>query len=373
MAVYPTYRGYYSLELIKRWKTFKGLHPTMQERIADLMVASRGKVGIGEGLRPATLQLQLFLSRHEPDPNGRIWYDGKTWSRLPGQAAAVPPGRSMHELGLAADLTGDMDWLGDNAARFELRTFADVNNEPWHVQPVEIAKGRSAYTKNPSWGMPPWDSSSGSSGSSGSSSSSGSSGSSGSSSRTGSGTDRPKLLQLRPSFTVAPGDSGSGVAVMEEVLIARELLPDEPASRDRDYGDDDAQIVRDFQTANQLFVDGIVGPQTWGSLLRVIKPDDRSDDVRALQVALIERRLMRDTSGNRDGVYGTGTQEVIGQFQEAAGLLVDKIVGAATWTALIGDRKRVAVTRGDEADESEGSVEDYDDIDMLEVLEGRSA
>ena len=189
--------------------------------------------------------------------------------------------------------------------------------------------------------------------------------------------DKAKRLQLRPSYTVAPGDSGAGVSVMEEVLIARELLDDERTSRDRDYGSGDERIVRDFQTGNRLYVDGIVGPQTWGSLLRVIKPGDSSDDVRVLQVALIERRLMRDTAGNRDGVYGQGTQSVIGQFQDAAGLLVDKIVGAATWTALIGDRKRVNVTRGDEepdeALDDEGSVDDYDDIDMLEILEGRSA
>ena len=32
-------------------------------------------------------------------------------------------------------------WLGNNVARFGLMTFADVNKEPWHVQPVELPKG----------------------------------------------------------------------------------------------------------------------------------------------------------------------------------------------------------------------------------------
>ncbi len=35
-------------------------------------------------------------------------------------------------------------------------TFADVNNEPWHVQPVELPKGRQQYEQQGSkWGAYP--------------------------------------------------------------------------------------------------------------------------------------------------------------------------------------------------------------------------
>ena len=118
-----------------------------------LMEDSGGKVGWGQGVRTPQQQLQLFLERHSPDPNGTIVWNGQTYSRRAGVAAAVPPGRSMHEVGLAADLMGDFGWLGNNVGRFGLMTFADVNNEPWHVQPVELPKGRQQYEQQGSkWG-----------------------------------------------------------------------------------------------------------------------------------------------------------------------------------------------------------------------------
>jgi hypothetical protein len=59
----------------------------------------------------------------------------------------------MHEIGLAADLVGDMDWLAKNAGRFGLKTFGDVNDEPWHVQPTELPNSRREYEKGgATWG-----------------------------------------------------------------------------------------------------------------------------------------------------------------------------------------------------------------------------
>ena len=58
--------------------------------------------------------------------------------------AAAPPGRSMHEIGMAADLEGDLSWMNAHAGEFGLKHFADVNNEPWHVQPVEFPNSRRA-------------------------------------------------------------------------------------------------------------------------------------------------------------------------------------------------------------------------------------
>ena len=121
-----------------------------------LMEDSGGKVGWGQGVRTAQQQLQLFLERHSPDPQGTIVWNGQTYSRHPGVAAAVPPGRSMHEVGLAADMAGDFAWLGNNVGRFGLMTFAEVNHEPWHVQPVELPKGRQQYEQQGSkWGAYP--------------------------------------------------------------------------------------------------------------------------------------------------------------------------------------------------------------------------
>ena len=323
-----------------------------------MCIESGGRVGLGQGLRDPKQQLQMFLDRHVLDASGDISFDGQRWRRLPGKAPAAPPGRSMHEIGLAADMTGDMGWVRDNVARFELQTFEKVNNEPWHVQPTELPRGRSSYQRNPSWGLPPWSGAS-----------------------LGEATPEPQESRqimsstqpLTPALGARPGDSGPAVAVLTEALIARGLLADTSASRDGVYGTDDATLVEEFQRNNSLEVDGIVGPQTWGALLQAVKPDDTGQHVRVLQETLIVRGLIADGAGNRDGVYGDATQRVIRQFQSLAGLGTDGEVGSQTWTALIGAKQRIGVrTRGDAGDEDADDV-DLDDIDMLAIYDGLPA
>jgi peptidoglycan hydrolase-like protein with peptidoglycan-binding domain len=356
MTDYPTYGDQRAtIDNIVSSKTFQGMHPRMQELVRALIEASDGSVGLGQGLRDPKQQLQMFLSRHVPDPNGSHTYDGKRWSRLPGMAAAAPPGSSMHEIGLAADMTGDMGWLRDNVARFDLQTFENVNHEPWHVQPAELPRGRSAYEKQPAWGLPPWSGS----------------GETATPSALGSVPAITSSAPLTPAFIARPGDTGPAVVVLLEALIANGLLPDSSVTRDGIYGPEPTRIVEEFQRSRGLVVDGMVGPQTWGALLTVVQPGDAGAHVVVLQVTLIVRGLLRDTAGNHDGRYGPATQSVIRQFQTLARLGADGVVGPRTWTALIGVKASVgAPTRG-------GGVEppavDLDDLDMLSVYNGLPA
>jgi len=146
------------------------MHPTMQQRVDQLIAASGGKVGIGTGYRSKAEQETMFRSRYRKtssavDSNGKKnWeWDGSYWEHVSG-AQAAPPGRSMHEIGLAADLTGDLAWVTANAARFGLKHF-DSMGEPWHVQPSELPNGRTEYEKQGRpWGGEPMSSGSGPSG-----------------------------------------------------------------------------------------------------------------------------------------------------------------------------------------------------------------
>ncbi len=146
------------------------MHPTMQQRVDQLVAASGGKVGIGQGYRSKAEQETMFRSRYRKtssptDANGKKnWeWDGSYWEHVSG-AQAAPPGRSMHEIGLAADLTGDMAWVQANAGRFGLKHFAGMG-EPWHVQPAELPNGRTEYEKQGRpWGGEPMSSGSGPSG-----------------------------------------------------------------------------------------------------------------------------------------------------------------------------------------------------------------
>ena len=124
--------------------TWNKLDSRMKDRLTKLFRASGGRVWLGNGWRSQSQQEKMFLDRHVEDPNGSISWNGKKWRHV-RLAAAAPPGRSMHEIGLAADLEGDLNWVQSNAAQFGLKTFANVNSEPWHVQPTELPNSRKEF------------------------------------------------------------------------------------------------------------------------------------------------------------------------------------------------------------------------------------
>ena len=363
MIMYPTYSGSVGLDVIARAKNFTGMHPTMQERVRALLEDSGGKVGWGPGVRTPQQQLQLFLERHSPDPNGTIVWNGQTYSRHPGGAAAVPPGHSMHEVGLAADMAGDFAWLGNNVGRFGLMTFADVNHEPWHVQPMELPKGRQQYEQQGSkWGAypsynigsktpaaPPQPAST---------------------TPAASASDLAASPTLTPALVARPGDAGPAARVLMEALIARGAHPDAPASRDGNYDADDKELVLQFQRDHTLTVDGVVGPQTWSELLATVNPDETGPMVKVLQTVLIVRSLIRDAVANLDGIYGPMTQQRVRDFQKVSGIDPIAIVGPETWTALLGV-KRTVTTRGLPGEDD--PEPDLDDLDFLAALDGLPA
>ena len=68
-----------------------------------------------------------------------------------------------------------------------------------------------------------------------------------------------------PPRLLCRGMKGADVEVLKTVLFARGWLEDYTD----DYFDKDLdEVVRDFQKAYRLDVDGIVGPKTWGELLK---------------------------------------------------------------------------------------------------------
>ena len=136
-----------------------------------------------------------------------------------------------------------------------------------------------------------------------------------------------------------------------EVMAVQYLLRNRGVYKSRVdgvFGDVTAAAVKKFQRTKGLKVDGIIGGQTWPSLLLRLKQGDRGDAVRALQI------LLRNVVGHDgetpfigqevDGVFGASTRRNVLEYQRDAimtnlslknDLKADGIVGERTWAALL--------------------------------------
>lgn len=157
----PSYGGSKSINDVKNMSSFKNLNPKMQDRLLRMM-RDNPNVGFGQGVRDSQSQRAMFMQRYrkterETNAQGKknLYWDGSYWEHVSG-APAAPPGRSMHEIGLAADLVGDLNWVVQNAHKYGLKHFKDVNGEAWHVQPEELPNSRKVYEESGAkWGGAP--------------------------------------------------------------------------------------------------------------------------------------------------------------------------------------------------------------------------
>lgn len=102
------------------------------------------------------------------------------------------------------------------------------------------------------------------------------------------------------------------------------------------FGQATENAVKNYQTQNSLSSDGIVGNNTWKTLLTlppypVLRNGSRGAYVEFLQ-RLLESKLY--PVGTIDGIFGRNTETAVRNFQRANNLSVDGIVGANTWRAL---------------------------------------
>jgi hypothetical protein len=139
---------------LERRTAWNRLHPEFRRRLLQLFIDAQDAktdVGVGGGWRSSQEQERLFLSRYHESVIGTIRWNGKRWRKNPDVAAAAPPGRSYHEgtdedgYGFAVDIVGDMAWANANCYKYGLVHFAQINGEPWHLQPEELPRARANY------------------------------------------------------------------------------------------------------------------------------------------------------------------------------------------------------------------------------------
>jgi peptidoglycan hydrolase-like protein with peptidoglycan-binding domain len=139
--------------------------------------------------------------------------------------------------------------------------------------------------------------------------------------------------------TIGPGSTGDDVKRLQRAL-ARQLLwnPFGPIT-----GIFDASLetsVKNFQQANGLTVDGIVGPATWAKLpsYREASPTLRTGSsgpaVAWLQQALSGADVVIQFppyTGAIDGIFGAATASAVNALQSWAGVASTGVVDDNTW------------------------------------------
>jgi len=134
------------------------------------------------------------------------------------------------------------------------------------------------------------------------------------------------------------GRGARGEAVRDlQLRLGRSGLESSPDDTG-EFGEGTERAVRAFQTRRSLRVDGLVGRQTWSSLvesgytlgdrlLYLRSPMLRGDDVSDLQLRL---NALGFDAGREDGIFGDETHVALLEFQRAAGLPADGICGSTT-------------------------------------------
>ncbi len=153
------------------------------------------------------------------------------------------------------------------------------------------------------------------------------------------------------------GDTGTSVQTLQfylkTVAAFNPFLPD--LAIDGRFGRSTQNAVRAFQDYYGLFVDGVVGENTWNRIVSVyldvteegnlrIKPYPGSplrigasgENVLYVQMLLNRIRPVFVTipSLEEDGIFGTRMRTAVREFQRLFGLSVDGVVGRVTWNAL---------------------------------------
>jgi len=128
--------------------------------------------------------------------------------------------------------------------------------------------------------------------------------------------------------TLSNGSSGANVTSAQYLLRQHGY----GITADGAFGPATESAVRSFQQSRGLVVDGIIGPQTWGSLIVTVRQGSSGEAVKAVQVALNKH----DFGLAVDGAFGPATDSAVRTFQSRNGLTVDGVVGPQTWQTVIG-------------------------------------
>ena len=307
-----------------------------------------GVLGMGTALTIAQLELKQTVYKLHPE----LWRRykalmqaaqrvgvplgvGTGWRIQPKvvKPGFAPPGNSNHE-GFPADgVTGgaiaidtvpqpSWGWMEQNLKAYGLKSFRNINNEPWHIQPYELPNSRSWRTQP--WKLAPFPLP---------------------------GTPKPpavvtqpwhvKLILTMPVLTL--GMKGIFVKRMQHFLaLAGTMDPNNTANFDGVFGSGTAAALNKYRLSVKLPQDGRCDYGIWDRFMAVgdgiptLAKGATGTDVARMQRMLSANGFMDPANqGNFDGQFGSGTETALKKFQSAKGLPADGKCGPQTWTALL--------------------------------------
>ena len=162
--------------------------------------------------------------------------------------------------------------------------------------------------------------------------------------------------EIKANF-LSYGEKSEVVLAAQERLKSLGYLMTEP---DGAFGDDTAAALRQFQSRNDLIVDGYLGPSTRDVLNgseavpNGMRLGDQGDQVKKVQSLLSKYGYLN--AANATGYYGEITEKAVKNFQKQNKLTQDGSVGVQTLAKLTGDNvKRAPAGSSSSSSGSRGS------------------
>jgi peptidoglycan hydrolase-like protein with peptidoglycan-binding domain len=157
--------------------------------------------------------------------------------------------------------------------------------------------------------------------------------------------DQLYLFTKRPILHMdsTPKSLEDAIVELQTELEKRGLLSYPNARPNGRFDEITKEAVKTFQLEHRLQADGIVGPLTWACLYHPMiycsDPNitqEKHKAIKELQSILrLEKFPIRE-----DGRFGKQTERAVKHFQRIYGLKSDGVVGAWTWTVLLGVRQK---------------------------------
>lgn len=161
--------------------------------------------------------------------------------------------------------------------------------------------------------------------------------------------------EIKPNM-LAYGDKSEVVLEAQKRLKTLGYLTTDP---DGTYGLDTSAAVKQFQSKNDLVVDGYLGPSTRITLnSSEASPNgltlgDQGENVQRVQLLLNKYGYL--SSGNTTGYFGEVTENAVKKFQSTNGLASDGSVGMQTMAKLTGNDVKKASSGGGSSFSGSGS------------------